>query len=623
MQQKNQNQKEKFEVDLKKEIKRLQRYRDSVKTWASQDAIKQKPPLIEARKEIETRMERVWRFFQSKRSERQGLQSGEMKLKSYSKEGLGKRHLEPLTAQQEVAIGWIDKQEEALKCQLDDLIEQQERLTGSSRKKKKNRERDDEELALEKRVEQHEFHIKKMKMLKEVVINRKIKPSLIDSIKEEVEYYVTDAIQDPQFMDDEYLYETIQDAIENENKEEPVEAEESPTPPMPEKKLEKRPSKKSRKKEKKLKPVKLVTQNDKKRTPFGSPPSSSSAQTGNKSRTLAMDTDKISDNIISFAGSKKPVVSPVPIADHNTPSSTANLRQILKDQIKSSNAKIQPPVPSFTESLEPARSVAASVTSDSLKVMRTPPAQAEISHRDVLPSLTLTQQIQSDQVSKSTVKKVPALADIIKDELAKTQNFNVPSCSQPKSGSESSHSKPPTPYMNLRSSREAPVEQSAHMKHSSNPVLSQLDTVLHKSYQNMIQPSDTCQERAYLPRNPYQTPRFFPEHPDTMLFEPSVFEKFDTDTLFFIFYFQQRTYQQYLAACELKKGAWRYHKKYLTWFQRHSEPEETTEEYEKGTYVYFDYDTSWCPRMKAQFVFEYSYLEDELDYAKDKIPVER
>jgi hypothetical protein len=39
------------------------------------------------------------------------------------------------------------------------------------------------------------------------------------------------------------------------------------------------------------------------------------------------------------------------------------------------------------------------------------------------------------------------------------------------------------------------------------------------------------------------------------------------DTLFFIFYFQTGTLQQYLAARELKRQGWRFHKKYLTWFQ--------------------------------------------------------
>ena len=57
----------------------------------------------------------------------------------------------------------------------------------------------------------------------------------------------------------------------------------------------------------------------------------------------------------------------------------------------------------------------------------------------------------------------------------------------------------------------------------------------------------------------------------------------------YIDYFLQNTYQQYLAAKELKKQSWRYHKKYNTWFQRHEEPKVATDEYEQGTYVYFDF----------------------------------
>ena len=53
----------------------------------------------------------------------------------------------------------------------------------------------------------------------------------------------------------------------------------------------------------------------------------------------------------------------------------------------------------------------------------------------------------------------------------------------------------------------------------------------------------------------------------------------------------QGTYQQYLAARELKRHSWRFHKNYMTWFQRHEEPTVTTEDFERGTYVYFDHDT--------------------------------
>ena len=46
----NSNQKEKYESDLKKEIKKLQRLRDQIKTWLASSDIKDKRQLIENRK---------------------------------------------------------------------------------------------------------------------------------------------------------------------------------------------------------------------------------------------------------------------------------------------------------------------------------------------------------------------------------------------------------------------------------------------------------------------------------------------------------------------------------------------------------------------------------------------
>ena len=45
------------------------------------------------------------------------------------------------------------------------------------------------------------------------------------------------------------------------------------------------------------------------------------------------------------------------------------------------------------------------------------------------------------------------------------------------------------------------------------------------------------------------------------------------------------------------------------WFQRHEEPRMTAAEIERGTYVYFDYETQWNQRLKADFTFEYVWLE--------------
>ena len=50
----NSSQKDKLEDALKREIKKLQRQRDQIKTWAASNEIKDKKPLLEQRKLIET-----------------------------------------------------------------------------------------------------------------------------------------------------------------------------------------------------------------------------------------------------------------------------------------------------------------------------------------------------------------------------------------------------------------------------------------------------------------------------------------------------------------------------------------------------------------------------------------
>ncbi|KAJ8958975.1 hypothetical protein NQ314_006339, partial [Rhamnusium bicolor] len=87
------------------------------------------------------------------------------------------------------------------------------------------------------------------------------------------------------------------------------------------------------------------------------------------------------------------------------------------------------------------------------------------------------------------------------------------------------------------------------------------------------------------------------------------YQRLATETLFFVFYYMEGTKAQYLAAKALKKQSWRFHTKYMMWFQRHEEPKIINEEYEQGTYIYFDYE-KWGQRKKEGFTFEYKYLED-------------
>lgn len=123
------------------------------------------------------------------------------------------------------------------------------------------------------------------------------------------------------------------------------------------------------------------------------------------------------------------------------------------------------------------------------------------------------------------------------------------------------------------------------------------------------QPADCESKRLYIQRNPHNTPNYHIQQQAYKMDSKEFYEKLQPETLFFVFYYMEKTKAQFLAAKALKKASWRFHTKYLLWFQRHAEPTEITDEFEKGTYVFFDYE-NWKRRTKEDFKFEYQFLED-------------
>ncbi|QRV91280.1 general negative regulator of transcription subunit 3 [Ceratobasidium sp. AG-Ba] len=139
----------------------------------------------------------------------------------------------------------------------------------------------------------------------------------------------------------------------------------------------------------------------------------------------------------------------------------------------------------------------------------------------------------------------------------------------------------------------------------------QISKALAAGFESMPQPQDTAKPKYYVPRNPFPSQPYYPQQPLAVLTSPALYSQLDVETLFFVFYYLPGTYMQYLAAKELKRQSWRFHVKYLTWFQRHSEPQAITDEYEQGVYVYFDWEGSWCQRKKGDFRFEYRHLSED------------
>jgi len=78
-----------------------------------------------------------------------------------------------------------------------------------------------------------------------------------------------------------------------------------------------------------------------------------------------------------------------------------------------------------------------------------------------------------------------------------------------------------------------------------HPIPSLLMNGMIKQKQNQKRP------KQYVVKNPTTTPSYYPQVPLSTFENPAIFEKFDTDTLFFIFYYQQGTYEQYFSPLPL------------------------------------------------------------------------
>lgn len=87
---------------------------------------------------------------------------------------------------------------------------------------------------------------------------------------------------------------------------------------------------------------------------------------------------------------------------------------------------------------------------------------------------------------------------------------------------------------------------------------------------------------------------------------------FSDETLFFIFYSQPRDAMQEMAAHELYKHNWRYHKELRLWLTKEAgtEPTQKTQSYERGSYIFFD-PTLW-ERVRKDFVLVFESLERKL-----------
>uniref|UniRef100_A0A674B6Y6 CCR4-NOT transcription complex subunit 3 n=1 Tax=Salmo trutta TaxID=8032 RepID=A0A674B6Y6_SALTR len=479
----NANQKEKYEADLKKEIKKLQRLRDQIKTWVASNEIKDKRQLVENRKLIETQMERF------------KIVERETKTKAYSKEGLGlAQKVDPAQREKEEVGNWLTNTIDTLNMQVDQFESEVESLSVQTRKKKGDKEKQDRIEELKCFIEKHRYHIRMLETILRMLDNDTLPVDSIRKIKDDVEYYM-DSSQDPDFEENEFLYDDLD--------------------------LEE------------LRKCCFIVHINQCLSSLSHPPSKDSGPSLLGPMTL-------------------PTSSPSPSYSESKLPGSGMLNGPLS-YTQTSESKPQEPL-STLKSMAERAALGSGMEGEMLSLHLT---------TDIFPSTTLPPGPPSapQQPSLSEVSIPPSLGvcPLGPVPLSKDQLY------------------------------QQAMQESAwtHMPH----------------------PSDSERIRQYLMRNPCPTLPFHhqvpPPHSDSVEF----YQRLSTETLFFIFYYLEGTKAQYLAAKALKKQSWRFHTKYMMWFQRHEEPKTITDEFEQGTYIYFDYE-KWGQRKKEGFTFEYRYLED-------------
>lgn len=618
----NSNQKEKYEADLKKEIKKLQRLRDQIKSWIASGEIKDKSTLLEYRKLIETQMERF------KVVER------ETKTKAYSKEGLGAaQKLDPAQKERDEISAWLVSSIDALNLQVDQFESEIESLL-VGKKKRLDKEKADRMEELKAKLEKHRFHIKKLETLLRMLDNMSVEveqfaPFMLQirRIKDDVEYYI-DSSQEPGFEENEYIYDDIRglDEIElsgaglpgsattdsnnsNDSPGSPTSILSGTSPVTSPITLEVHNHSTDSIDIEKKKKEDLIVGKPVKPLPLRPVAAAVSNSTSNVSSLLnnsTASTNSISNCILV---SSAPPHSPAPPAarNHSAPPERTDSIQVVENGPLPVSLPAPAPAP-------PAPALAPLPTPPlkSLSVSALPAAEAPSEPALNGPQTRLLNNtdhhathnntsvsISSDVFPACASPPAPAAASLksIAQEALQRAGLDHPPPSGRRAGPLAEAHIPP--LLGVAPLGPLPLNSEHQLQFHQ----------MESAFYHMPHPSDSERTRPYLPRNICQAPLYYNQvllpHSDSVEF----FQRLSTETLFFVFYYMEGTKAQYLAAKALKKQSWRFHTKYMMWFQRHEEPKVINEEYEQGTYIYFDYE-KWGQRKKEGFTFEYKYLED-------------
>ncbi|KAI9743911.1 MAG: general negative regulator of transcription subunit 5 [Claussenomyces sp. TS43310] len=623
-------QKEKLEDNLKREIKKLQRLRDQIKTWAASNDIKDKSPLLENRKLIETQMEKFKAVEKA------------MKTKAFSKEGLSAAtKLDPKEAAKLEACEFLGTMVDELERQIETLEAEGESIQATMKKGKNQSSKADRMAEIERITERHKWHQGKLELIKRSLENGGVETEQVNDLEESIKYYVSDGMNED-FMEDDEMYDDLnlqeeEDAygMNNDNdrvssqdtqsvqEEGPEDTRSGSTPGTKSKgSAAEPPTTSARRPSAQLKsPLPALATLH---TPLSN---MTNGSTASNMKPASIPTRAPGETLKYASAAAAAAVNNVGIAplppppSTNTPSTITPSLAPLPPAPKSATTESPtvtsalPATTSHTPSQKPSIPVTASLVDQSNLASKPSPAsnQATAIPNGATSNISAlnnaADKVGSSRSSPSRVlpgKQQPQAESV---ETSKAQQSHGPTNGIPDAnGDEVNESiyHLPSGFQDLMLSFEITQSRASLLPSQST------QRMMDASFDQRINAVDAEQPRYYKPKYRFNTPSYYPQEPLSIFDDPRLYSRVDPDALFYVFYYRQGTYQQYLAARALKDQSWRFHKQYQTWFQRHEEPKTITEEFEQGTYRFFDYESTWMNRRKADFKFAYKFLEDDV-----------
>ncbi|KAG5503336.1 hypothetical protein GH5_04406 [Leishmania sp. Ghana 2012 LV757] len=601
--------KERLEGDLKRELKKLQRHREAMKSFMQNDDYKEKPKMQVSRKKIEERME-TFRAIER-----------EMKTKAFSNEGLASAALEKADSATEQ---WLKDAIEEGRKKIE-LLEYEVQKANNGRVRRGKQQQKSE---YQVRLENLQTHFFKWESLLRMVNNEELDTDEVDDLQESIQKVLEDDV-DLEVMEDMSIYDSF-DIPEPKAK---------PVVPFDVSDYE---DKKAQSPKTAIKAKTPMSTLQAKASPFITSPK----ETGTSPAVVkGASPTPVSPSVLPPASTQapqkqqKPQQQPAAFSNLTDNGEEETVPEWMDDDMDTANddtfgddamsggitigslaemasatnkvaqdwerphKPIGPPEPKTVKLAD--HSYAASEE----KPKPTPPAAA--------PTLNAWERRAAEQQSRIKAQQQQYASDAASSvapsgPVAAASEATVPEAAAPPLGHSaattysstlagSTHTDPIQPF--------PPIPGAAP---GSKFTPKKIHELLDMSLGNLPHTLDVQRQRPYEPPNAIDAIPYFPQEVLPVLSNKDVYHHMDLDTLFFIFYYHQKSYQQYFAAKELKARSYRYHTKQQRWYQRLERPQTTTETEERGSYTFFDFEDKWDHDRVDDFLFEYKYLENEL-----------